>query len=1139
MKHRFFSAAVCALIGMATCATVFAQGGPESPAQDYNMNYGWKFKKTTAFPLSEALESVKVKNRQFYDPKFSDRLWVQVSVPHAVNAEDSFDNQIVDAGEQGLFRGFMFYRKKVTVPESDAGKKFFLEFEAVRQSVYVWVNGKSAGYYEAGVTAVGFDISACIEPGKENLIAVATDNAASRGASFQTQETRPGNTPGDRSGSGYQWNTKDFNPVQGGLTGNVILHARGSIYQTLPLYSNLKTRGTYITARDFDFEKHTATVVVDAEVRNESGTSRSVTLSVSVLGRDGKALASFSSQGTVPAAGDAGTAFKTVVSADAYKEPPGPVPTNTVAVTHIAAEERVSGLQFWSPETPELYRVRTVLTDSTTGEVLDVQETPTGFREISYDAAGGGLLINGKSIYLRGYAQRSTNEWAVIGTANDWLTDYDMRLVRESNANYIRWMHVAPKPAAVRSGDKYGIVSVCPAGDKEREANGREWGQRLEAMRDAIIYFRNSPSVWFYEAGNNAISAEHMQEMTALRRTLDPAGGRLMGCRSISSPEQVAAAEWVGTMIWRYDAKAAESMKQAGVALPMLETEYKRDESPRRFWDDYTPPDYDYKNLWLGDGGKKKDHYDVWDQTQEAHIRSLVSAQDGYSYFWHKRAGGETGTNYYSGAAMMVWSDSNMHGRNSGSENCRTSGRVDPVRIPKESFYAVQVLQSSVPALHIVGHWNYPALTDETYWYRQKSWDGFYWRETAKKLRRDPLHKTVYVVATPDVAKVELYVNGALVGTATEAADTFIYAIENVDVTQAGTVCAKAYDANGTLIATDEKTSAGEPVAVRLTPVTGPEGFLADGADIAFFDVAVVDAAGNVCPTDTRRIDFKASGEGVFLGGYNSGLFDERSVIHKSFVFAECGTNRVFVRATEHAGVFRLTASAKGLDSAAVEIQSLPVSIPGGFLATAPQHCAENRYEEPGQPTGSRTAADGVATVGVTAAGGTAAGGVAATGRARTAPAGGTAAAGGARTAENAYTVLVNGTSVRFDTSPYRPDSATGVLCEVRPLLDALKEAGAALSYSYQTSGALPAHVRDFSLPLLTLEAGGKRIDIVCGETALVLDDGAEKNLTNAEFSVTENGELVAELAAVLAYVSGVSVRTDINSRTVHVTTKQ
>ena len=48
--------------------------------------------------------------------------------------------------------------------------------------------------------------------------------------------------------------------------------------------------------------------------------------------------------------------------------------------------------------------------------------------------------------WLRGYAQRAANEWAAIGIAPEWLHDEDAALIRESNANHIRFMHVAGSP---------------------------------------------------------------------------------------------------------------------------------------------------------------------------------------------------------------------------------------------------------------------------------------------------------------------------------------------------------------------------------------------------------------------------------------------------------------------------------------------------------------------------------------------------------------------------------------------------------------------------------------------------------------------------------------------------------------------
>ena len=64
--------------------------------------------------------------------------------------------------------------------------------------------------------------------------------------------------------------------------------------------------------------------------------------------------------------------------------------------------------------------------------------------------------------------------------------------------------------------------------------------------------------------------------------------------------------------------------------------------------------------------------------------------------------------------------------------------------------------------MHIVGHWNYPQLSDDTYNYPLKSYNGTYWEETGEYGKRDPKNKTVYVIGSAGLSKVELYVNDKL-----------------------------------------------------------------------------------------------------------------------------------------------------------------------------------------------------------------------------------------------------------------------------------------------------------------------------------------------------------------------------------------
>ena len=72
-------------------------------------------------------------------------------------------------------------------------------------------------------------------------------------------------------------------------------------------------------------------------------------------------------------------------------------------------------------------------------------------------------------------------------------------------------------------------------------------------------------------------------------------------------------------------------------------------------------------------------------------------------------------------------------------------------------------------------------------------------------------------------------------------------------------------------MATKAIRTAGEPVALRLTPITGPGGLQADGSDVALVDVEAVDAKGHRCPTFQQRVDFGCAGPAIWRGGYNSG----------------------------------------------------------------------------------------------------------------------------------------------------------------------------------------------------------------------------------------------------------------------------
>src|SRR3989304_130868 len=221
---------------------------PSSPRITYNFNAGWRFIKQDA-PGAENLD-------------FDDSKWSIVSTPHTYNDVDSFDEITGGrSGEASLYMGPACYRKHFKLPADAGGNKVFIEFEGMRQAGRFFINGKAIGKYENGVMPCGIDITDAVLFGdKENVLTVKVTN--------QNDYREEG------TGVGFQWGSKDFNPNYGGLNRNVWLHITGKVYQTLPLFENLKTTGTYIYATDINITAKTATINVETQVRNESGSQQ-------------------------------------------------------------------------------------------------------------------------------------------------------------------------------------------------------------------------------------------------------------------------------------------------------------------------------------------------------------------------------------------------------------------------------------------------------------------------------------------------------------------------------------------------------------------------------------------------------------------------------------------------------------------------------------------------------------------------------------------------------------------------------------------------------------------------------------------------------------------------------------------------
>lgn len=845
MRLKFLWISLCLLM---VISSIHAAG-----REKYNFNSDWKLK---VGDIAQA-ESVS----------YSDTGWKSVTLPHAFNEDEAFKLNIKD-----LTDTIVWYRKHFRLPADAKGRKVFIEFEGARQGIDLYVNGHLVGQHENGVMAFGFDLTAFVKPGKENVIAARIDN------NWDYAEKA--------TGVKYQWSNRNFNANYGGLPKNVWLHVTDKLYQTLPLYSNLQTTGVYIYAEDIQVRARKARIHAESEVKNETKKSQTVGYLVELFDRDGKLVKSF--------------------RGEEKKINPG-------EKVVLSAESEVEGLHFWSWGYGYLYTVKTALCIE--GKKTDEVITRTGFRKTRF--ADGKVWLNDRVIQLKGFAQRTSNEWPAVGmSVPAWLSDYSNGLMVKANANLVRWMHVTPWKQDVESCDRVGLIQAMPAGDAEKDCKGRQWEQRKLVMRDAIIYNRNNPSILFYECGNESISREHMLEMKKIRDEFDYHGGRAIGSREMLD---IRDAEYGGEML--YINKSAHH--------PMWAMEYCRDEGLRKYWDNYS---YPYHKDGEGNSayhsaatGKTKKQADasVYNRNQDSFtIENVIRWFD----YWRERPG--TGKRVSSGGAKIIFSDTNTHFR--GVENYRRSGDTDPMRIPKDSYFAHQVMwdgwvDTENPRLHIVGHWNYePGVV-----------------------------KPVYVVSNTD--SVALFLNGKIMGQA-QRDYHFLFTFDKIAFTP-GVLEAVGYN-DGKEVARMQLRTAGKPAKLKLSAIQHPKGWKADGADLVLLQVEVVDAEGNRCPLANDLIHFTVEGPAEWRGGIAQG---PDNYILSEKLPVECGVNRALLHSSVTAGKVVVRAEAEGLASASLELVSSPVEVQNGLSTYIPGDDLEgslDRGETPLSPSYVERAVD-------------------------------------------------------------------------------------------------------------------------------------------------------------------------------------
>jgi len=380
---------------------------------------------------------------------FDDSAWRCINLPHDWAIEGPF-LETGDFGGMGRLPswGIGWYRKKLEIPASDAGKRIVLEIDGAMSYATVWLNGHLVGGWPYGYTSWQVDLTPYVNFGGVNQLAIRLDNPPASSRWY----------PG------------------GGIYRNVWLT------KTAPVH--VGQWGTQVTTREVSAKA--ATIDLAVTVGNDSQAAAAVRVATEVFALDeaghrtGTAVLRFGATDSTVAAGASATlkSSATLANPKLWGPPPMQTPNRYVAVT-------------------------TVMQD---GKVVDVYETRFGIRSLRFDPDNG-LFVNGERIQIHGANMH--HDLGALGAAfNVRAAERQLEMLREIGCNAIRMSHNPPAPELLELADRMGFLVYDEAFDCwERKKTPLDfhlifpdWHE--QDLRALVRRDRNHPSVILWSVGN-------------------------------------------------------------------------------------------------------------------------------------------------------------------------------------------------------------------------------------------------------------------------------------------------------------------------------------------------------------------------------------------------------------------------------------------------------------------------------------------------------------------------------------------------------------------------------------------------------------------------------------------------------------
>ena len=556
----------------------------------------------------------------------------------------------------------------------------------------------------------------------------------------------------------------------------------------------------------------------------------------------------------------------------------------------------------WDVKQPNLYSVESKLIKA--GSIIDTYKTTFGIRNIEI-IPDKGFFLNGERINFKGVCMH--HDLGPLGSAvNDAAIRRQIRILQDMGVNAILTAHNMPAPELVRAADEMGMMLAVETFDEwgiAKVKNGynkyfNEWAEK--DVVNVVHHYRNNPSVVMWFIGNE-VEEQSVMWGSRVARFLQDIVQREDPTRFVSNgmdrPDAVFANGMAAMMDvagfnyrpFRYKEAYGRLPQQIVLGAETASTVSSRgvykfpvERKSMARYDDHQSSSYDVEHCSWSD--LPEDNFVYHDDLPYC-IGEFV---------W-------TGFDYL-GEPTPYYTDWPSHSS--------LFGIVDLAGIPKDRYYLYRShWNSNEETLHILPHWTWEGREDET--------------------------TPIFVYTNHPT--VELFINGISQGKRTKDMSIGIdstytgqaqkeferqkrYRLMWMDTKyEPGTVKAVAYDANGNAVTEKEVHTAGKPHHLVLE--ADRQTIKADGKDLSFITVSVVDKDGNLCPHADDLVKFEVKGAGTYRAGAN-GNSVSLDLFHLPEMHLFNGKLTAIVEASEQPGDIQFEASTKGVKSATLKIET-------------------------------------------------------------------------------------------------------------------------------------------------------------------------------------------------------------------------